>query len=446
MKDVTYRAIYRRLVTERGRRLLHGYQDALLRKQLEYTARNSPFYRFKFQELGLDPRSVRRAADLPNLGFFTFPTELRADPSRFLAIPRERAVAAVPSTGTTGKAKIVYFSSGDWIAIQGTISVGLSIMGVQRSDVAQILFAYGSPSWPTGHLIQNGLERLEVLTLAAGNALPVDQQIEMMRTFGTTLLFGTPSYLHRLTVEAGRVCDLRSLGVRLIRLGSEPWSEALRAFLQESWGAQVYDAYGMIELGVAAAGECRAQAGLHVSPYVLVEVVDPKTGELLPRGKLGELVYTTVRREGTPLLRYRSGDLGWLMPDEPCPCGEVPTDRISRIVGRTDDMLFLGTGENTFPAQFEAALTSIDCLTGFQVVIDKVGYQDRLLIRAEVMGPLNGLDRQIRERLYESLDFLHHDIYQSGVIAPLEIEFLTPGTLQSETPIKIRQVVDRRPH
>jgi phenylacetate-CoA ligase len=446
MRDATYRAVYGRLATERGRRLLHSYQDALLRRQLEYTARNSPFYRAKFRELGLDPRSVRRAADLPNLGFFTFPAELRADPSRFLAIPREQAVAAIPSSGTTGKAKIVYFSRSDWSAIHGVISVGLSLMGVKPSDVAQILFAYGNPSWSAGHLTRVGLERLGVLTLAAGNALSVDQQIEMMQTFGTTVLFSTPSYLHRLTVEARKEYDLRSLGVRLIRLGVEPWSEALRAFLQEAWGATVYDSYGMIELGAAGAGECRAQAGLHVSPYLLVEVVDPKTGELVPRGELGELVYTTVRRQGTPLLRYRSGDLGWLMPDEPCPCGEVPTDRISRIVGRTDDMLFLGTGENTFPAQFETALTSIDGLTGFQVVIDKVGYQDRLLIRAEVLGTPDGLDQQIRERLYESVAFLRHDIYESAVIAPLEIEFLTPGTLQSETPIKIRQVVDRRPH
>ncbi len=356
MRDAVYSSIYRRLTSERGRRLLHHYQDALLQQQLPYTAQNSPFYREKFQKLGLNPKSVRHVADLPALGFFTFPAELRADPSRFLAIPREQAVAAVPSSGTTGKAKIVYFSSRDWTTIQGTISVGLSIMGVKPSDVAQILFAYGNPSWPTGHLTQNGLERLGVLTLAAGNALSVDQQIEMMQTFGTTLLMGTPSYVHRLTVEAGKRYDLRSLGVRLIRLGSEPWSEALRAFLQESWGAQVYDAYGMIELGVAGAGECSALAGLHFSPYVLVEVVNPVTGEVLPRGELGELVYTTVNRQATPLLRYRSGDLGRLMPDEPCPCGQVPTDRISRIAGRTDDMLFLGTGENTFPAQFEAAL------------------------------------------------------------------------------------------
>jgi len=446
MKDTSYRTLYRNLTTRRGRRLLHAYQDALLRQQLEYTAQNSPFYRAKFRELGLNPKSVRRVADLPMLGFFTFPGELRADPSRFLAIPREQAVAAITSSGTTGKAKIVYFSSRDWSAIHAVISVGLSLMGVRPSDVAQILFAYGNPSWSAGHLTRVGLERLGVLTLAAGNALSVDQQIEMMQTFGTTVLFSTPSYLHRLTVEASKQYDLPSLGIRLIRLGVEPWSEALRSFLHEAWGADIYDSYGMIELGSAGAGECRAQSGLHVSPYVLVEVVDPKTGELLPRGDLGELVYTTVRRQGTPLLRYRSGDLGRLMPDEPCPCGEVPTDRISRIAGRTDDMLFLGTGENTFPAQFEAALTSIEGLTGFQVVIDKAGYRDRLRVRAEVLGPSEGLDDKIRERLYESLAFLHHDIHESAVIAPLEIEFLAPGTLQGETPIKIRQVVDLRPH
>jgi phenylacetate-CoA ligase len=445
LRDSAYTTVYRHLATRRGRRLLHEYQDALLRQQVTYTARNSPFYREKFQQLGINPKSVRGAADLPKLGFFTFPHELRANPSQFLAIPRAEAVAAVPSSGTTGKAKIVYFSSRDWIAVQGTISVGLSIMGVRSSDVAQILFAYGNPAWPTGHLTQNGLERLKVLTLAAGNALSVDRQIEMMQTFGTTLLFSTPSYLHRLTVEACQKYDLRSLGVRLIRLGTEPWPEALRAYLQDAWGAQVYDAYGMIELGVAGAGECRALAGMHLSPYVLAEVVDPTTGALLPPGELGELVYTTVHRQATPLLRYRSGDLGRLLPDEPCPCGEVPTDRISRIEGRTDDMLLLGTGENTFPSQFEAALAPIEGVTGFQVVIDKAGYQDRLRVRVEILEPPAGLGQVIHERLYESVDFLYHDIYRSGAIAPLEIEFLRPGTLESETTAKVRRVVDRRP-
>jgi len=445
MIDHTIASIYHHLANPRGRELLRRRQDAQLRAQLDYTVRNSPFYRDKFQQLGLNPKAVHRVADLPALGFFTLPAELRADSKRFLAIPRERVVAAVTSSGTTGKAKMIYFSRRDWTEQHLAMGVGMCLMGLQPPDVAQVLFAYGRPAWPTGYMTQNALERVGVLTVPAGNALPVDQQIEMMQTFGTTVIFSTPSYFHRLTVEALKEYNLRSLGVRLICLGAEPWSEALRAFLQESWGARAYDSYGMIELGVAAASECHAQAGLHFNPYVVVEVVNPTTGELLPRGELGELVFTTLRRQATPLLRYRSGDLGRLLPDDLCPCGEWPGDRVSRIEGRTDDMLLLGTGENTFPAQFRTALTSIAGLSAFQVIIDKVGYQDRLRVRVEVTEPSEGLAQRIRERLYESLDFLYHDIYQSGVIAPLEIEFLTPGTLQSEMPIKVRQVVDQRP-
>jgi len=445
MIDSAVATVYHRLANPTGRKLLQRRQDLLLRRQLEYTARNSPFYREKFQQLGFNPKAVHRVADLPALGFFTFPAELRDDPSRFLAIPHQQIAAAITSSGTTGKAKIIYFSRRDWSYQHLAMGVGLCLMGVRSPDVAQVLFAYGRPAWPTGYMTQNALERIGILTVPTGNSLPVDQQIEMMQTFGTTLLFSTPSYLHRLTVEARKSYDLRSLGVRFICLGAEPWSETLRAYLQESWGAQVYDSYGMIELGVAAASECRTLSGLHMNPYVLVEVVNPTTGELLPRGELGELVYTTLLRQATPLLRYRSGDLGRLLPDEVCPCGEVPNDCISRIEGRADDMLLLGTGENTFPAQFETALTSIAGLTGFQVIIDKVGYQDRLRVRVEVAEASDGLDQHIRERLYDNLDFLYHDIYQSGVIAPLEIEFLTPGTLQSEAPLKVRKVVDRRP-
>jgi phenylacetate-CoA ligase len=444
MQDSSFRRIYRRMTSPRGRRVLHAYQDMLLRRQIVYTATNSPYYRTKFLELGLKPQAIRRAADLPSLGFFTYPGELRADPFAFLAIPRNQIVYAIPSSGTTGKSKIVFFSKQDWATIIGTVSVGLALMDVTSDDVGQILFAYGEASWPTGMIVQMGLERLGAFSLPAGNAVPIEQQIEMMRLFGATMLFSTPSYLYRLTEEARRSCDLRSLGVRLIRLGSEPWSEELRAHLQQAWGAQVYDAYGMIELGIAGAGECRALCGLHLSPYVLVEVVDPQTGEPVARGDLGELVYTTLNRQATPLLRYRSGDLGRLLPDEPCPCGEVPTDRMSRIVGRTDDMIFLGTGENAFPAQFEAALLDVEGLMGFQIIIRKTGYQDLLHIRAEVAAPSGQMTHTIRERLYAKLAFLEHDIERSGAIAPLEIEFLDPGTLHRESPLKVRRLVDRR--
>jgi len=433
-----------RMANARGRRLLQRLQDMALRQTVAHVAAHSPFYRQKFAECGVTPEDIRRASDLPTLGFFTYPSELAADPYQFLTVPRQEIIYAMASSGTTGKPKIVFLNKRDWEQAVRAGSIGMAMAGTTAADVVQILFCSGSPNWMTGDLIQAEMERIGAFVLPAGNSVPIAQQIEMMQMFGTTILMGTPSYVHRLTEEGRKLCDLRSLGIRLITLAAEPWSESLRTLLQEAWGAKVYDSYGMMELVCDGAGECRAMCGLHVSPYLLVEVVDPRSGVPLPRGELGELVFTTLYRQASPLLRYRTGDLARLLPDEMCPCGEVTTERISRIMGRADDMLFLGSGENVFPAQVEAALTGVEGLTGFQVIIDKVGYRDRLRIRAETTAPSEHLQQAIERRLSEGLPFLQHEIYQSQLIAPLEIEFLESGTLQRETPVKIRHLVDRR--
>ena len=444
LSDSHLRKIVGSMASERGRRVMRRFQDAMLRQEVVHAAAHSPFYRQKFAERGVAPRAIRRASDLAALDFFTYPSDLVADPYRFLAVPKEEIVYAMSSSGTTGKSKIVFLSKRDWVSSVRAGGIAMVMMGVTAADVAQILFCSGSPNWMTGTLLQGGLERVGAFVLPAGNSVPIAKQIEMMQMFGTTILLGTPSYVHRLTEEGRKLCELRSLGVRLIRLGAEPWSESLRAFLQDAWGAEVYDSYGMMELGAGGAGECRALCGLHLSPYLLVEVVDPRSGEPLSRGELGELVFTTLYRQGSPLLRYRSGDLARLLPDELCPCGELATDRISRIVGRTDDMLFLGSGENVFPAQIETALMGVEGLTGFQVIIDKVGYRDWLRIRAEALAPSDDLKQTIERRLSEGLTYLQHEIHQSQLIAPLEIEFLESGTLQRESPIKVRRLVDRR--
>jgi phenylacetate-CoA ligase len=411
---------------------------------MRHVAAHSPFYRRKFAELGLDPGAVRSQDDLPYLGFYTFPADIRADPFQFLSVPRRDVLYAMSSSGTTGKSKIIFFSKRDWTVIVRIVGNGLTMLGATQDDVAQIMFSYGNPSWPTGSLMQGGLERLGAFIVPAGNSVPIDQQFALMERFGTTMLFGTPSYMHRLTQEGQARRDLRALGVRLIRLGAEPWSEALRSYLQEAWGAAVYDAYGMIELGAVGAGECSEHNGLHLSPYVLVEVVDPQTGELLPRGELGELVFTTLLQQASPFLRYRSGDLGRLLPDELCPCLQLPTDRLSRIVGRADDMLFLGSGENAFPAQFDTALIGLEGLSGYQVVVDKRNHMDLITIRAEATAPGEPLKQEIARRLYDALAFLDHEIHQSQTIAPLRVEFLEPGCLQEESTTKVRRLVDRR--
>lgn len=442
--DAQLRWLARRMANERGRRLLRFLQDMALRQQIAHAAANSPFYRQKFAECGVNPQDIGRASDLPALGFFTYPSDLAADPYQFLAVPKQEIVYAMASSGTTGRPKIVFLSKGDWEFAVRMGSIGMTMAGITAADVVQILFCSGNPNWMTGDLIQAELERIGTFVLPAGNSVPIAQQIEMMQMFGTTVLMGTPSYVYRLTEEGSKLCDLRSLGIRLIKLAAEPWSESLRTFLQEAWGAKVYDSYGMMELACDGAGECPALCGLHLSPYLLVEVVDPRRGVPLPRGELGELVFTTLYRRATPLLRYRTGDLARLLPDEMCPCGGVTTERISRIVGRADDMLFLGSGENVFPAQIEAALMGVEGLSGFQVIIDKAGYRDRLRIRAETTTPSEQLQQAIERRLSEGLPFLQHEIHRSQLIAPLEIEFVESGTLQRETPVKVRRLVDRR--
>ncbi len=444
MNDKQIQFIYSALTSNRGRRFLHIAQDLWLRQQIAYAAKNSPFYQDKFSSLNVDIDKIRSVTDLPKLGFFTHPSDLQSDPFKFLAVPRDDILYAMSSSGTTGESKIVFLTKNDWEIATRSVSNGLAMMGVKTTDVVQILFCFGTPSWMTGSVLQSGLERLGAFVLPTGNAIAIEKQIEILQKFGSTMLIGTPSYLHRLTEEGRQFADLSNLNVRLIRLGAEPWSESFRQYLHQSWGAEVYDSYGMMELGAVGAAECKARSGLHLSPYIITEVIDPQTGELVEDGEIGELVYTLVKREGSPLIRYRSGDLGKLLPDEVCPCGEIPTDRISRLLGRSDDMLFLGSGENAYPSHFESALVGIEGLSAFQVLIDKDGYKDQLTIRVEKNHQIEIEEQLIIQRLYGSLPFLEYEIHQSRMIAPLKFDFIHPGTLNEETPVKIRHLVDRR--
>lgn len=446
MKDKTIQKIFSALANDRGRKILHKAQDKWLREQIAYAAKQSPFYRDKFSSEAVDIKRIKTVADLPKLGFFTYPSDLQTDPFEFLAVPRNEILYAMSSSGTTGESKVVFLTKNDWLIATRSVGNGLSMMGVREDDVVQILFCFGTPSWMTGSVLQSGLERLGAFVLPTGNSIPIKKQIEIIQKFKSTILIGTPSYLHRLTEEGSHFADLRSLGIRLIRLGAEPWSESFREYLEQEWGAAVYDSYGMMELGAVGAGECKAKSGLHLSPYILTEVIDPDTGQQVRDGEIGELVYTLVKREGSPLIRYRSGDLGRFLPNEVCPCSEIPTDRISRLLGRSDDMLFLGSGENAYPSHFDSALVGIEGLSTYQVIIEKDGYMDQMTIRIE--KNINKIvdESSIIKRLYNSLPFLEYEINQSRMIAPLKIDIIPSGTLVEESPVKVRPIIDRRNH
>ncbi len=433
-----------RLLTTRGGRLLELYQNHHLRQTLRHASLNSPFYRRQFRERNLAHNLVAHREDLVKLGFFTTSADLQADPFDFLAIPRVELVHLASTTGTTGRPKITFYSKQDWTRLVNHLVAGFQLTGIDSHDVAQVMFNAGSPAWMTGTLLQRALEDRGVFVVPVGNAISPLLQVEMMQAYGTTCLYSTPSYLHRVTVEAGKQVHLADLKVRVIYLGAEPTSDVLRSYLERSWGADVYEGYGMMELGSAIAGECAAKAGLHLGLDTMVEVIDPDTGVLLPDGQVGELVFTTLARKASPLIRYRSGDIACLIPRGPCPCGRIPTRRISRIQGRSDDMIQLGTGENFFPSLLDQVMIDVPGVTGFQMIVTKQGFQDHLALKVENESPSPDLPELILQRLYAVAPFIAADVFQSRTIAEPVIEQVKPGTLQTTSPTKIRRVLDLR--
>ncbi|MGQ9681682.1 MAG: phenylacetate--CoA ligase family protein [Anaerolineae bacterium] len=435
--------MWRRL-SPRSHVWLPAFQDVLLRQTLRAAARRSPFYKRRLTDCSATAASIHHVSDLPQLGFFTEPSDLRHDPMQFLAVPPSRVAHTITTAGTTGKPKHTYLTASDWRRLTHLVALGMQLNGITTRDVVHILYCYAETDWVVGPLLEAAFRRLGVPTVQAGNALPIEEQICLMRSRKSTVLIGTPSYLHRLTEEAQKYePDLRSLGIRLMFLGAEAWSEAFRQYLQQRWGARVYDSYGMTEMGLAGGTECHRQDGLHTSPYLVFEVIDPDSGRALEPGQEGELVVTTLRREAMPLIRYRTGDIAVLLPAEPCPCG-IPTARISRIKGRSDQMVCLGTGENLYPGDLDTALLGLPAICGYQLIIGKQGYKDTLTLLIESETPSQQLADAIVQRLYQGLGFLEHDVRHSQTVAPPVVEFATPGTLRARSPIKLRRIVDQR--
>jgi phenylacetate-CoA ligase len=444
MKEWLIKTFVGRMNSKTGMAVIKWYQDYLLRKTVRHASQNSPFYRRKFKELGLSPSMIRRQEDLPKLGFFTVPADIQADPFDFLAVPRAKIVYIMSTSGTTGKPKLTFYTKEDWNSLVSRIVVGFVLMDVGEETVHQIMNASGRPQWMGGTLLASGLERRGCMIVNMGNTPSPKDQVEAMQFYGSTFLYGTPSYLHRVTVEGKKFADLKSLGIRRIYLGAEPMSPRFRQYLQQEWGAEVYDGYGMMEMGAGIGGECPEQNGIHTDPSVVVEVINPETLEPVPVGEVGEMVFCRVGRAATPLLRYRSGDLGRLMPNEPCPCGQLPTRKISNPLGRTDDMLFLGTGENFYPSTLDKVMVGIPGVISYQMVVSENEYKDILQLRVETHSPSPELATRIKQKLYNDVPFIHHDVTQSMTIEEPTVEFLAPGTLLKESPVKLRKVVDLR--
>jgi len=362
---------------------LEALQLRRLRQLVDKVYYNVPFYRKKFEELGVRPEHIRTLADVRHLPF-TEKQDLRNNyPFGLFAVPRDNVVRVHASSGTTGKATVVGYTARDVHNWADLMARSFMCAGGSRQDIVHNAYGYGLFTGGLG--MHYGVERLgaTIIPISGGGTR---RQVMLLRDFGATVLCSTPSYamyLYETIVESG--IDVADLKLHTGIFGAEPWSEKMRAEIESKLRIKALDIYGLSEImGPGVAMECReAQDGLHLwEDHFLMEIIDPKTGEVLPKGETGELVITTLTKEAQPLIRYRTRDITQINAI-PCKCGRTHR-RMGRIQGRSDDMLII-RGVNVFPQQIEAILLETQGITPhYQLILRREGSLDTLEVKVEV--------------------------------------------------------------
>lgn len=347
-----------------------------------------PYYRNKMDEAGVSPKDIKSLDDLKKLPFTTKQDMRDTYPFGLFAVEKDELLRIHASSGTTGKPTVVGYTKGDmdvWTECVSRIAV---MGGASNKDVSQICFGYGMFTGALG--LHYGLENIgsAIVPSSTGNS---EKQIMYMKDFGTTLLVATPSYALRLAEVARQmgVNPETDLEVKTALVGSELLTDAMREEMQAVWGkdVKITSNYGMSELmGPGVSGECLCHNGMHINEdFFIPEIINSETGEVLPAGEKGELVITCIKKEGLPLIRYRTKDITRLFY-EPCACGRT-TCRMENLQGRSDDMLKI-RGVNVFPSQIEEVVLSVEELgPHYEIIVEREGYQDKLTVRVELVSP-----------------------------------------------------------
>ncbi len=340
-----------------------------------------PFYRNQFDSIGLKPSHINTLKDIQNIPFTTAEDLKENYPFGMLAVDRKDIVRLHGSSGTTGKPKIVGYTKNDIDMWSEVVARVICAAGVVPEDVAQIAFGYGL--FTGGFGLHYGLEKVGsmVVPLSSGNT---ERQLMLMEDFATTVLISTPSYgLYLADEMEKRSIDKSKLKLRLALFGGEGHTEAMRAKIEKQLGILATENYGLSEIiGPGVSGECIYQNGMHIAEdHFLPEIIDPDTLEPLEIGEKGEMIFTSLTKEGSPVLRYRTRDITWL-DDTPCECGRTSI-RMAKVQGRTDDMLVI-RGVNVFPSQIESVVMSTKEIEPFyEIIVYSEGYMDKIEVRVE---------------------------------------------------------------
>ena len=422
------------------REALEALQLKRLQRVIQRVYHTVGFYKKIFDQAGVSPEDLKTLADLQRFPFTT-KQDLRDNyPFGLFASPMSSIVRLHASSGTTGRSTVVGYTKRDIDTWAELVARCFAAAGLTKSDIIHNAYGYGLFTGGLG--IHYGAEKMgaSVIPMSGGNT---KRQIMILQDFGPTAICCTPSYALNLA-EQGRAMnvDMRSLKLRVGIFGAEPWSEQMRREIENALDITAMNIYGLSEImGPGVAMECsEAREGMHIfEDHFLVETINPATGELLPPGEKGELVFTTLTKEAFPLIRYRTRDISHLYP-APCRCGRTHF-RMDRVMGRSDDMLII-RGVNVFPSQIEAILVGIEGLEPhYQLIVDRVGTLDTLEVQVEVTESrfadadevklLQILEKQI---LKDMKDYL-------GITA--KVKLVGPKSLQRSEG-KASRVIDKR--
>lgn len=417
------------------REKLKEIQFERLKRVIRRVYKNVPHYQKKFKDAGITPEDIKSLEDVKNIPFTT-KEDLYVDyPYGLLAVPKEKIIRLHTSSGTTGKPKAIFFSKKDIDNSAELIARCLVMTGAKRGDILQNSMTYGL--FTGAFVMHYGAEKVGIFVIPAGPG-NTERQIALMKDFGTTMLHITPSYalyVASIIYEKG-IDPKKELKLKRAYLGAEPYSEQTRKKVEDMLNIDVYNCYGLTEMNGPGVGfECPYKDGLHIwEDNFLLEIINPETGEVVPDGEIGELVLTTLNREAMPLIRYRTRDLTKVI-SEPCRCGRTHR-RISRILGRTDDM-FIVKGVNIFPQQIEQILMGTKGVAqNYQIVLESL---DEMTVRVEIDREL--FDGRI-DRLVKLKEEITEKIRSATMVKP-KVELLEPGTLPVSEG-KAKRVIDKR--